>query len=128
MEGCTFHVVVPADEDGEGAGSAQGRLEEALQRLGACGTEATGEVGLADPMDAIRHAMAADSYMGIILTTPHIGASRWLHRDLPHRVEREFNVTVEWIEAHGDSPDEATTVHTDLPSSDKTGLNRSGDM
>ena len=79
-------------------------------------------------MDAIRHAMAADSYMGIILATPHIGASRRLHRDLPHRVEREFNVTVEWIEAHGDSADEETTVHTDLPSSDKTGLNRPGDM
>ena len=127
-EGFPIHVLVPATEpgdehaatDGTGPGNAQRRLQQALERFKAAGVEADGTVGVADPMEAIRTALAANTYAGIIISTLPAGVSRWLHLDLPHRVEREFNLPVEWIEARSDDPGEATTVHIDLPSSGKT--------
>ena len=40
----------------------------------------------------------------------------WLHRDLPHRVEREFKVPVEWVEARSDDLSEPTVPHISLAS------------
>ena len=134
-EGFPSHVVVPATEPGDEHVPAQGtdpdnaqrRLQEALERFKVAGVDADGLVGVADPMEAIRAALAANSYAGIIISTLPAGVSRWLHLDLPHRVDREFNLPVEWIEARSDDPAEATTVHIELPSSDKTSLNPPGD-
>jgi hypothetical protein len=124
LEECSFHVVVPATEPadertaggGTGTENAQRRLEEALKRFQGGGYKVTGTVGAADPMEAIRDALAADRYAGIIISTLPAGVSRWLHKDLPHRVEREFKLPVEWIEARSDDPDEPTTPHIELPS------------
>ena len=124
-EGFPIHVVVPATEpadehvpaEGTGAEQAQRRLNRALERFRAVGVEATGTVGAADPMEAIRDALAGGSYAGIIISTLPAGISRWLHMDLPHRIEREFKLEVEWIEAISDDPDEPTTVHVELPPS-----------
>jgi hypothetical protein len=125
LEECSFHVVVPATEPadehapGEGTGTeiAQRRLEEALKRFEAGGYQVTGTVGAPDPVEAIRDALAADRYAGIIISTlPAAGVSRLLHKDLPHRVEREFKLPVEWVEARSDDPDEPTTPHIELPS------------
>jgi GABA permease len=126
-EGFPIHVVVPATDpadehastEGTGPENAQRRLRQALERFKAVGVEADGSVGVADPMEAIRAALAANHCAGIIISTLPAGVSKWLHLDLPHRVEREFNLPVEWIEARSDDPGEATTVHIDLPSSDK---------
>ena len=123
-EGHAIHVVVPATEpadervpaEGTGPENAQRRLNVALEHFQAAGVEATGTVGPADPMEAIREALAADHYMGIIISTLPAGVSRWLHMDLPHRIEREFKLPVEWIEARSDDPDEPTTPHIELPS------------
>jgi GABA permease len=109
-EGYSIHVVVPATEpadervrpEGTAAENAQRRLGEALARFRAAGVEATGTVGPADPMEAMRHALAADAYMGIIISTLPAGVSRWLHMDLPHRMEREFKLPVEWVEARSE--------------------------
>jgi hypothetical protein len=124
-EGFPIHVLVPAtapaDEhvptEGTGAQHAQRRLNEALARFRAVGVEATGTVGVADPMEAIRDTLAGGGYAGIIISTLPAGISRWLHMDLPHRIKREFKLEVEWIEAHSDDPDEETTVHIELPPS-----------
>ena len=124
-EGFPIDVVVPATEpadehvpaEGTGVQHAERRLNEALERFRAVGVEATGTVGAADPMEAIRGALAGGGYAGIIISTLPAGISRWLHMDLPHRIEREFKLEVEWIEAHSDDPDEPTTVHIELPSS-----------
>src|SRR6202521_3170732 len=77
LEEASFHVVVPATEPadertptgGTGQENAQRRLTEALERFQAAGFEVTGTVGAADPMEAIRDAMAADHYLGIIIST-----------------------------------------------------------
>lgn len=124
LEESSFQVIVPATDPadertpaaGTGTENAQRRLQEALERFRAAGVEASGVVGAADPMEAIRDALAADRYAGIIISTLPAGVSRWLHMDLPHRVEREFKLPVEWIEARSDDPDEPTTPHIELPS------------
>jgi hypothetical protein len=130
IEAATFHVVVPAtepaDEHRPGAGSAsenaQRRLEEALERLKAAGVQATGEVGAADPMEAIGDALKARQYSGLIISTLPAGGSRWLHMDLPHRAAREFNLLVDCIEARTDAPDEATESRIELPPDVKKSL------
>lgn len=120
--GAQIHVVVPAREvhdksrSGEEAvDAATGRLNIALERLRAAGIQATGTVGPADPMEAVREAMAADTFDVIVISTLPAGVSRWIHMDLPHRVQREFQRPVEWIEARTDSPDEPTTINIELP-------------
>jgi GABA permease len=121
-EGMHIHVVVPAAEPSDAqapahsaAESAQRRLREALERMRAGSVNVTGAVGAADPMQVIRDALAAHRYDEIIISTLPAGISRWVHMDLPHRALREFKLPVEWIEARSDSPDEATTVHLELP-------------
>jgi hypothetical protein len=130
MEVATFHVVVPAtepaDEQQPAAGTAsenaQRRLHEALERLKEAGVEATGEVGAADPMQAIGDALKERQYSGLIISTLPAGVSRWLHTDLPHRATRQFNMLVEWIEARTDAPDEATVSRIELPPDAKKSL------
>ena len=121
----TFHVVVPATAPDElyrrwwVVGSADeiahGRLSEAVERLTKAGVRATGEVGAADPMQAIRQALAADTYSGLIISTLPAGISRWVRMDLPHRAARDFKIEVDWIEAHTDAADEATTARIEVP-------------
>jgi hypothetical protein len=130
IEAATFHVVVPAtepaDEQQPAAGTAsenaERRLQEALERLNEAGVQATGEVGVADPMRAIGDALKARQYSGLIISTLPAGVSRWLHTDLPHRAARQFNMLVEWIEARTDAPDEATVSRIQLPPDAKKSL------
>ncbi len=122
-EAATFHVLVPAtepaDEHSPAAGTAsenaQRRLQAALARLKAAGVEATGEIGAADPMQAIGDALKEHSHSGLIISTLPPGISRWLHMDLPHRAAREFKLRVEWFEARTDAPDEPTVSRIVLP-------------
>ncbi len=125
-EGYAFHVVVPATEPaderanpgGTAIENAQRRLNAALERFRSAAVDATGSVGAADPMEAIRDALAADAYVGIIISTLPAGVSRWLRMDLPHRVEREFKLPLEWVESRSDDPAEVTEVHVELPGSE----------
>jgi hypothetical protein len=134
MEAATFHVVVPATEPANehrpGAGSASEnahrRLKEALERLKEAEVPVTGEVGAADPMEAIGDALKARQYSGLIISTLPAGGSRWLHMDLPHRAAREFNLLVDWIEARTDAPDEVTMSRIELPSDVKKSLRSRG--
>jgi hypothetical protein len=130
MEGDAIRVVVPAGDLSDGPTddaaleaqdplrAARRRLQEAIDRFRADGVEAEGSVGPADPVEAIREAMRTGRYDGIIIATHPAGASKWFHMDLPHRIEREFQLPVEWIETRGDSPDEEASVNIDVPSSD----------
>ena len=54
----------------------------------ASGRRADGTVSIRhDPMDAIEDALSSADYDEIILSTLPRSVSRWLHIDLPHRVE-----------------------------------------
>ena len=98
----TFHLVVPATHpqgavytEGHAAAVAQQRLDAVLERLHALGLRATGDVGDDRPLDAVRDALTADiSFESIVLSTFPPGRSRWLGLDLPHRLERTFDLPV----------------------------------
>jgi cell pole-organizing protein PopZ len=98
----TFHIVVPATQphehavwtEGEARAIAAQRLERALARFRDLGAEAEGEIGDEAPLQAIADAVRERTFDEIILSTFPPGLSRWLRQDLPHRVERTFDVTV----------------------------------
>ena len=73
---------------------ASRRLETALARLRGIGVEAEGEVGDERPTYAIQYVLAHRAFDEIIVSTLPPGASRWLKRDLPHRIEVEFGLPV----------------------------------
>jgi hypothetical protein len=106
-------VIVPAEQSE--AGAAQERLDAELQWLGAEGIAASGSVVQTEPYEGIVEAAGRQHYDGIIIATHASTVSRWTHHDLPRRVEKELQITVEWIEARTDDPSEATEINVDLP-------------
>ncbi|HZA60366.1 MAG TPA: hypothetical protein VE754_01625 [Actinomycetota bacterium] len=102
-----FHVVVPATPpghfatwtEGEALAVAEKRLHQALTAFKDLGAEATGEVGDPNPFDAVCDALLDDAFDEVILSTLPVGASRWLKQDLPHRVERRYDIPVTHIVA-----------------------------
>jgi len=99
---CEFHLVVPATPpsdhatwvEGEAKVLARERLDAALKRFRAIGAIADGEVGDARPLLAIGDALRHGEFDGIIVSTLQPGMSRWLRMDLPHRIERQFELPV----------------------------------
>jgi hypothetical protein len=99
---CHFHVLVPATHpkdhatwtEGQAHAIAEKRLEAALASFRALGAEVDGEVGDANPIEAIRDTLLVRKFDEIILSTLPSGPSRWLKQDLPHRVERGFALQV----------------------------------
>ncbi len=101
QEPSSFYIVVPATpphghswSEGEARDIASRRLETALARLRGIGVEAEGEVGDERPTYAIQDVLAHRAFDEIIVSTLPPGASRWLKRDLPHRIEVEFGLPV----------------------------------
>jgi hypothetical protein len=85
---CTFTLLVPRpywDPDTEEAAAT---LELALPLLEeAAGTHVDGIIGDSDPFAAIQVALERRGFDEVIVSTLPARVSRWLHRDLPHRVE-----------------------------------------
>lgn len=65
------------------------------------GGVADGELGVADPLEAIQRATAGRVYDEILLSTFPQGISKWLKLDLPSRVERSFGGPVKAIISEG---------------------------
>jgi hypothetical protein len=80
---------------------ARRRLEFGIDELHRVGAEVDGDVGEGNPLKAIEHALARRPYDEIILSTLPSGKSRWLTRDLPHKVERKFGLPVTVVTASG---------------------------
>lgn len=97
-----FHILVPATQpqdhavwtEGEAQAVAQQSLDRALERFRQLGADADGEVGDESPLEAIADAVRDQEFDEIILSTLPPGVSRWLRQDLPHRVERSFEIPV----------------------------------
>ena len=96
-----FHLVVPATvsghasmTEGEAHALAQRRLDDALERFRESGLEVTGEVGDEKPMLAVGDVLRRQEYDEIILSTLPPGVSKWLKRDLPHKLARQYQLPV----------------------------------
>ena len=105
---CQFHVVVPATHardhmvwtEGHDRVIAHGRLTEALERFRADGVVVDGEVGDASPIAAIGDVIRREPpFDELILSTLPPGMSRWIRQDLPHRIERVFDLPITLVVA-----------------------------
>lgn len=91
----SFHVVVPATPVGNGLTwdedtsrtAAEARLETILRRLRELGAaDATGEIGVPDPVAATADALTHRTVDEVILSTLPQGLSRWLGQDVPTKM------------------------------------------
>ena len=73
---------------------AQAKLDAAVRKLTAAGVRAKGTVSVADPLRAVEEAMATGEFDEIIVSTLPARVSRWLHQDLPGRLEHKFHLPV----------------------------------
>ena len=83
------------------AKQSRGRLELLTREIRAAGGDADGDLGDPDPLKAIEREVRTHRFDEIILSTPPAGLSKWLRRDLPHRVERKFGLPVETVTPTG---------------------------
>ena len=107
---CTFHLVVPVLNRGEGAtdtevrirAAARERLNHALSRFRLDGFAVDGEVGGPSPVDAVGEVLLRDGRstydLVIVSTLPHL-VSRWLRIDVPARIARSTGLPVRHVEA-----------------------------
>lgn len=89
---------VPGDPE-EARSLAADRLRAALARLRAEGLAAEGEVGDPDPVRAVEMALGQRKFDELIVSTLPERRSRWLHQDLPRRLEHSFRLPVTHVEA-----------------------------
>lgn len=75
------------------------RLDRMIEDIRSAGGEAEGEVGSADPVEAVKGVMQHKSFDEVIVSTLPAGISRWLKMDLPSRLSRMTQVPVTTIEA-----------------------------
>jgi hypothetical protein len=85
---CRFTLLVPRSYWDPDTDETAATLELALPLLQAsAGGHVEGIVGDSDPFVAIQRAIEAGGFDEIIISTLPVRVSRWLRRDLPHRVE-----------------------------------------
>jgi hypothetical protein len=102
---CKLTLVVPATPpqehatwtEGEAIDIARHRLDAAIKTFSEMGADVEGVVGDASPITAIDDALRVKNYDEIIVSTLPPGLSRWLKQDLPHRVERRYELPVTMI-------------------------------
>jgi hypothetical protein len=82
-----------SDEDGARA-AAQERLERSLSRLGTLGIQARGEVGDAEPLQAIEDALRTFGADEIIISTHPEGRSHWLEKGVVTGARERFAVPI----------------------------------
>ncbi|HEY7706326.1 MAG TPA: hypothetical protein VH968_04080 [Gaiellaceae bacterium] len=82
-----------SDEDGPRA-AAQERLERSLSRLRELGITAAGEVGDADPLQAIEDALRTFGADEVIISTHPEGRSVWLEKGVVRSARERFDVPI----------------------------------
>jgi hypothetical protein len=84
---------IASDEDGARA-QAHERLEHSLSRLREVGVNCEGEVGEADPLQAIADALRTFGADEIIISTHPEGRSLWLERGVVRGARERFDVPI----------------------------------
>jgi hypothetical protein len=80
---------------------ARAKLEAAVKKLTAAGVTVDGAVCDPDPMRAVEEAVTTREFDEIIVSTLPARLSRWLHQDLPGRLQHRFHLPVTHV-ATGD--------------------------
>ena len=86
-------------ESGEDLGRqlARQRMRSQLDRMRGLGASVSGEIGVADPVDAVRVVLHRWEFDEVILSTLPGRRSRWLAADLPTKIRRGFKLPVTQI-------------------------------
>jgi hypothetical protein len=82
-----------SDEDGARA-RAQARLDESLGALAGAGVAARGEVGDADPLQAIDDALRTFGADEIVVSTHPPGRSNWLEKEIIVRARERYDCPI----------------------------------
>jgi hypothetical protein len=80
--------------DEEASMQARQRLGQMLADLGALGVPVEGDLGSAQPVEALEKVFTDHRFDEIIVATLPRPVSRWLRADLSHRAERRFGLPV----------------------------------
>ena len=99
---CRFTLLVPATPpaehatwtEGDAKAIARARMSAAVERFLAEGAAVEGMIGDPNPVRAIDDVLIEHPHDEILLSTLPPGISRWLNKDLPHRVEQRFALPV----------------------------------
>jgi hypothetical protein len=107
-------ILPPLGGDREGA---HARLRAIVAAWREAGLDASGELGDADPVLAVKEAWDPARFDEVVISTLPTGASKWLQIDLPHRVERMTGVSVRHVigTAPEEEPEPATTTAVRRP-------------
>jgi hypothetical protein len=73
---------------------ARQRMRHQLDRMRELGASVSGEIGVADPIDAVRVVLHRWEFDEVILSTLPGRRSRWLAADLPTKIRRGFKLQV----------------------------------
>lgn len=92
-------AVVTADLDDDAVDRARHRLDDFMHQIGDLDAEASGEVGVANPVEAVQQVLGRSSFDEILLSTLPAGVSRWLRMDLPARLRRVSGLPVTHLES-----------------------------
>ena len=76
---------------------ARRRMRHQLDRMRELGASVSGEIGVADPVDAVRVVLHRWEFDEVILSTLPGRRSRWLAADLPTKIRRGFKLPVTQI-------------------------------
>ena len=85
-----------SDEDGARA-AAQERLDASLERMRKLGIDASGEIGDADPLQAMEDALRTFGADEIIISTHPEGRSNWLERGVVEHARDRFAVPIRHV-------------------------------
>jgi hypothetical protein len=83
----------------QGRKAAEIKLQDELKRLRSVGATVDGVVADPDPVEAVRAALSGGQFDEIIVLTLPTHVSRWLHQDLPRRLQHKFHIPVTHIGA-----------------------------
>jgi hypothetical protein len=86
-------------ERGEDQGRrlARQRMRQQLDQMRELGASVSGEIGVADPVDAVRVVLHRWEFDEVLLSTLPGRRSRWLAADLPTKIRRGFKLPVTQI-------------------------------
>jgi hypothetical protein len=73
---------------------AQANLDAAIKKLSTARATVNGKVADPDPVRAVAEAVSGREFDEIIVFTLPPRLSRWLHHDLPTRLQQEFHLPV----------------------------------
>ncbi len=83
---------------------ARERMRHQLDRMRELGASVSGEIGVADPVDAVRVVLHRWEFDEVILSTLPGRRSRWLAADLPTKIRRGFRLQVTQITGTATAP------------------------